>query len=226
MALYLLRRGVQLGLRARGVSFHVGSQQTDPRQWTPPILATAQLFRKLAREGVKIDCINLGGGFPAHYDRPVPPMTQYAEAIERALQLSFGKSRPEIMLEPGRSVVADAGVIQAEVVLIARKSITDSVRWVFLDIGKFGGLMETMDECIRYRLRTRREGTAGPVILAGPTCDSADILYEKIMYNLPLDLSEGDRLDILSTGAYTSPYSAVNFNGFAPLRTLLTASGS
>ena len=82
MALYLLRRGVRLGLRPRGVSFHVGSQQTDPRQWTPPILATAQLFRKLAREGVKVDCINLGGGFPAHYNCPVPPMTQYVEAIE------------------------------------------------------------------------------------------------------------------------------------------------
>jgi ornithine decarboxylase len=123
------------------------------------------------------------------------------------------------MIEPGRFLVADAGVIQSEVILIAHKSRQDLRRWVYLDIGKFGGLAETMDECIKYRLRTDRSGPMGSVILAGPTCDSADVLYEKSSYALPLDLAIGDRIEILSAGAYTSSYASVGFNGFPPLRT-------
>lgn len=124
-----------------------------------------------------------------------------------------------IRLEPGRSLVADAGVIQTEVVLISQKSYSDDKRWVFLDIGKFGGLAETMDECIKYRIRTPRDGSeVGSIILAGPTCDSADILYEKANYELPLNLKVGDKIEILSTGAYTTTYAAVGFNGFPPLK--------
>ena len=105
-------------------------------------------------------------------------------------------------------------------VLVSRKAANDRKRWVYLDIGKFSGLAETMGESIKYRLRTPRDGTrAGPVVLAGPTCDSADILYEKTEYKLPLSLKPGDKVEILSTGAYTSSYSSVGFNGFAPLKT-------
>src|SRR5262249_54019895 len=104
-------------------------------------------------------------------------------------------------------------------VLVSRKSKRDETRWVFLDIGKFGGLAETLGESIKYRLRTVRTGPDGPVILAGPTCDSADILYEHSGYRLPLDLACGDRVEILNTGAYTSSYASVGFNGFPPLKT-------
>src|SRR3546814_973292 len=86
-------------------------------------------------------------------------------------------------LEPGRGLVGDAGVIQAEVVLISKKDYDDDRRWVYLDIGKFSGLAETMDEAIKYRFVTPRDGgPTGPVSLAGPSCDSADILYEKADY--------------------------------------------
>ena len=91
---------------------------------------------------------------------------------------------------------------------------------MYLDVGKFGGLAETSDESIKYRFRTTRTGMPGPVVLAGPTRDSRDILYERSGYDLPLDLQCGDRVEILNTGAYTSSYAAVNFNGFPPLRTL------
>jgi ornithine decarboxylase len=123
-------------------------------------------------------------------------------------------------MEPGRGMVGNAGVIEAEVVLVSKKSEADAVRWVYLDIGKFGGLAETLDESIKYPLRTSRTGPAGLVVLAGPTCDSADILYEKAGYQLPLDLECGDRVEILNTGAYTSSYASVNFNGFPPLKTI------
>ena len=83
--------------------------------------------------------------------------------------------------------------------------------------GKFSGLIETMDEAIKYPIYTGRTGELEDVVIAGPTCDSADILYENFKYQLPLNLAIGDRLYFLSTGAYTSSYSSVEFNGFPPL---------
>jgi ornithine decarboxylase len=90
---------------------------------------------------------------------------------------------------------------------------------VYLDIGKFGGLAETMDEAIQYPISTPRKGKLERVILAGPTCDSADVLYEKSDYRMPVDLQVGDKLEIRSAGAYTTTYASVAFNGFEPLKT-------
>jgi ornithine decarboxylase len=220
MAAELLLLARDLGLRAIGVSFHVGSQQTDPTQWRKPLRAAANLFLYCSHQNLTLDTVNVGGGFSVPYESDVPPVSTFAEAIDQSLRDAFGGSRPQIMLEPGRSLVAEAGVIQSEVVLVSRKSRLDRTRWVYLDVGKFGGLAETMGESIRYPLRTSCSGSLGPVVLAGPTCDSADILYERADYQLPLDLQCGDRIEILNTGAYTSSYASVNFNGFPPLRTI------
>jgi ornithine decarboxylase len=133
----------------------------------------------------------------------------------------FGNELPRTIVEPGRYMVGDAGVLEAEVVLISRKSYNaDDRRWVYLDIGRFGGLAETEGEAIRYRIEPSRAiaGASQAVVLAGPTCDSADILYDKARYEMPTDLKIGDRVRIFSTGAYTTTYSAVNFNGFEPLK--------
>jgi ornithine decarboxylase len=179
------------------------------------------MFFALAEDGVDLKMVNLGGGFPARYRAEVSGIEAYCEAVTRALVRHFGNRMPEVFIEPGRSMVGDAGVIQSEVVLVSRKAANDRKRWVYLDIGKFSGLAETMDESIKYRLRTARDGTrVGPVVLAGPTCDSADILYEKTEYKLPLSLKPGDKVEILSTGAYTTTYSSVAFNGFQPLRAI------
>jgi ornithine decarboxylase len=103
-------------------------------------------------------------------------------AIAKALRRYFGGAEPMVMLEPGRSLVADAGVIQSEVVLISQKSYSDLCRWVFLDIGKFGGLIETLSESIKYSMRTPHDGKpVGRVILAGPTCDSAEYPLRKFL---------------------------------------------
>jgi ornithine decarboxylase len=218
MAKDLLVYSNMLGLQTFGVSFHVGSQQLDVNQWDVAIEITAQLFKELDAAGIELEMINLGGGFPAQYRSSIPKLAAYAEMIEASLTKHFGRDRPMVMLEPGRSLVADAGVINAEVVLVAKKSYTEDRRWIFLDIGKFGGLAETMDEAIKYSLRTPGDDAhLGSVILAGPTCDSADILYDKSDYYLPLNLQAGDQVQILSTGAYTSTYSSVGFNGFVPL---------
>jgi ornithine decarboxylase len=219
MAAELLLMTRELGMRSMGVTFHVGSQQTDPTQWRTPLHEAAELFRHVGREGIRLDTVNIGGGFPVSYQEDVPSVEEFADAIGEAVRDAFGDSPPYLMLEPGRSLVAEAGVIQSEVVLVSRKSRREKTRWVYLDVGKFGGLAETLDESIKYPLRTTRKGMPGPVVLAGPTCDSADILYEKAGYTLPLDLECGDRIEILNTGAYTSSYASVGFNGIPPLRT-------
>jgi ornithine decarboxylase len=164
--------------------------------------------------------INIGGGFPARYRGPVPAVEHYAQRVMAGITRHFGNRLPEIIVEPGRSLVGDAGIIQSEVVLIAQKGGGDKRRWVYLDVGKFNGLAETIDESIKYRIETPgRGGPSGPVVLAGPTCDSADILYERTPYRLPLALAVGDKIEIQSAGAYTASYASVGFNGFAPIRT-------
>ena len=220
MAVELLRRARDLGLDPYGVSFHVGSQQTDLGQWDGAIGAAAHMFSALAEADVELRMVNIGGGFPAHYRGDIPAIDGYARAVMAAITRHFGNQLPEIIIEPGRSLVGDAGIIQSEVVLISKKGSDDDRRWVYLDVGKFNGLAETMDESIKYRIATPgRDGASGPVTLAGPTCDSADILYEHTEYRLPLGLEVGDKVEILSTGAYTASYASVGFNGFSPIRT-------
>lgn len=124
----------------------------------------------------------------------------------------------KIMAEPGRGMVAKAGVIVAEVMLVSRTSDRDLYRWVYLNIGRFSGLAETEGEAIRYQFQTKRDhDQMGPCILAGPNCDSADILYEKRPMLMPMTLAAGDRVLIRNAEAYTSIYSSVCFNGFPPL---------
>jgi ornithine decarboxylase len=108
--------------------------------------------------------------------------------------------------------------VSAEVVLVSRRDPSDPVRWVYLDIGRFGGFAETEGEAIKYRITTPHDaGPVGPVAIAGPTCDGADIMYDKSNYRLPLALASGDRVELLSTGAYVTTYASQRFNGFAPL---------
>lgn len=215
----LLLRARELGLRPLGAAFHVGSQQTDPEAWRAPLAEVARLYARLRGAGIEPELINLGGGFPAGYRDGAPPLEAFAARIGAALAAEFGVRTPAIVLEPGRSLVADAGVIVSEVVLVSRRSADDPVRWVYLDVGRFGGLAETEGESIRYRVRTNRDGgRCGPVVLAGPTCDSVDVLYRSSDYRLPLALRAGDRVEIEGAGAYTLSYASVGFNGFAPLR--------
>ena len=222
MAADLLIGAAELGLVPFGVSFHVGSQQLDPAQWGAAIAEAKWVFDRAAEQGVTLRMVDLGGGFPATYGPGTPGVAAYGAAIQRALKASFGVNQPEIIIEPGRYMVGDAGVLETEVVLVSQKSYDDDRRWVYLDVGRFGGLAEVEGEAIRYRIRPVAESEApeAPVVLAGPTCDSADILYDKAGYTLPADLECGDRLRLYSTGAYTTTYSAVNFNGFDPLRAI------
>jgi ornithine decarboxylase len=220
MAVDVLDHAQRLGLDPCGVSFHVGSQQRRTAAWDEALKSAAAIFRACADRGINLSMVNLGGGFPTRYLREVPAVEAYGRSIFRALRRHFGNRIPETIIEPGRGMVGNAGVIEAEVVLVSKKGENDRTRWVYLDIGKFGGLAETMDESIRYAIRTPHDGDeVGPCVLAGPTCDSADVLYEKRPYDLPISIEIGDKVLIEGAGAYTATYAAVAFNGFAPLRT-------
>lgn len=217
----LILQSVELGLIPWGISFHVGSQQRDIGQWDDAVARCKYLFDAVAEQGIELSMINIGGGFPADYVDPTLDMEQYAEEITRFLKEDFGDNIPQIILEPGRSLVADAGIIVSEVVLISQKSKNNIYDWVYLDIGKFGGLIETIDESIKFPIFFDKEGLSKEIILAGPTCDSMDILYEHYKYHMPETIEPGDRAYIFTTGAYTQSYSSVNFNGFPPLKSTI-----
>ena len=217
MALDLLDAAVALGLKPVGFSFHVGSQTRRAEMWLPTLDVFAGIWAEARARGHVLSLINIGGGFPAFYGEAIDAPTDYAAKVMAYVEERFpGAAR--VMAEPGRGMVAEAGVIVAEVMLTSRKSERDMHRWVYLSIGRFSGLAETEGEAIRYQFETARDADPmGPCIVAGPSCDSADVLYEKRPMMLPTTLKSGDRVLIRNTGAYTSTYSSVCFNGFPPL---------
>ena len=218
MAKELMVQANEMGLDAFGISFHVGSQQTRTAAYEAAIAKVGLLFTDLKTAGVNVRMINLGGGYPVRYRTEVPEIGEIGDAIMGAMVEAFGNALPEMVIEPGRFMVGDAGVLSSEVVLVSRKEKDDPVRWVYLDIGRFGGLAETEGEAIKYAFCTPHDGgEEGPVTIAGPTCDSTDTLYEKSNYRLPLALDAGDRIELLATGAYVTTYASQAFNGFTPL---------
>jgi ornithine decarboxylase len=215
----ILEQAHRQGLIAHGLSFHVGSQQVNVEAWDRALASTAAVFRSCAERGINLSMVNLGGGFPAKYIRKTPKLESYGKAIFKALRRHFGNQIPNTIIEPGRGMVGNAGMIEAEVVLIAKRNREDDLRWVYLDIGKFHGLAETIDESIRYPIKTTKDrDETGPCVVAGPTCDSVDVLYQKNPYPLPVSLAIGDKVLIEAAGAYTTTYSSVGFNGYPPLR--------
>ncbi|MGU3499403.1 type III PLP-dependent enzyme [Mycobacterium sp. C31M] len=219
-AVELLRQARRLGLNPIGLAFHPGSQQLNTAAWGESIAIASRITTTLAAEGIDLTTLDLGGGFPATYRQNTPRLVDYGAAIATSVARYFGRHAPKLMIEPGRAMVAEAGMIRSEVVLVTARDTDHGRRWVYLDIGKFGGLAETQGEAITYAIQTSADGDRlGPVAIAGPTCDSEDVLYQHTDYRLPNSLAAGDFVDLLSAGAYTASYAAVEFNGFAPLRT-------
>jgi ornithine decarboxylase len=210
-AAHLLREAAASGLRPEGLTFHVGSQQVRPAAYACGIAAAARIARAA---GVGIRLLDVGGGFPVRYRTAVPGIDEFGAAIHDAVRGHFPDHEPELAVEPGRYLVAEAGVLHARVVRVSHRH--DGRRWVYLDIGRYGGLAETEGEAIGYRLETPHDGgETGPAVLAGPTCDGDDVLYREVA--LPIALRAGDPVRLLAAGAYTASYSSVGFNGLPPL---------
>ena len=220
-----MRLSKKLGLNPRGVSFHVGSQQRDINTWKTALSIVAGIFNDMKKEGINLNLINMGGGFPANYITKTETMDKYSSQITSYIKEFFGENMPTIILEPGRSLFGNSGVLVTEVVLIEQKSKNTKDKWLYIDAGKFNGLIETIDESIHYPLYTDVKGKdSESFIIAGPTCDSLDVIYENFRNPLPENIQIGDRIYWLSTGAYTTSYCSVCFNGFPPIQAYFVSS--
>ncbi|MBW0104215.1 type III PLP-dependent enzyme [Pseudonocardia sp. KRD291] len=206
------------GLTAAGVTFHAGSQQRMPGTYAD---AVTLALRVAGEAGLRRPELDLGGGWPVPYREAVAGSEEFAAAVDGAVSAAVTGGHvdgADLLLEPGRALVAEAGVLRSRVLRVSRRPGVDHRRWVYLDVGRYQGLAETEGEAIGYPLRAPgRTGAPGPVVLAGPTCDGDDVIYRRTPCALPLDLRAGDLVDLLHTGAYTSSYASVGFNGFGPL---------
>jgi len=218
-AIPLLNHAKSLGLEAVGLSFHVGSQTKHPYMWYDCLDTVAAIWHDAREEGHKLWLLNIGGGFPAYYGVDITDSRTYGTILMDEVEQRF-EGVTYIMAEPGRGMTGSAGAIAAECVLVSRKTPGDPVRWVYLNVGRFSGLAEAEGESIKYQFTVldKESETSSPCIVAGPTCDSADVLYERNKVDFPASLTSGDRVIIWTCGAYTSTYSTIAFNGFPPLQ--------
>jgi ornithine decarboxylase len=212
-ALELLSCTAAKGLHPVGITFHVGSQCRNPYNWNIAIDKAKILWEKAECKGMRLSLLNIGGGYPINYTKVVTDIG----TIERNIASLIAEKFPpdtKIHLEPGRAVVGDAGILVSSVVGKARRH---DEGWLYLDVGVFNGLMESLGG-IRYTyILEAGEGAEQRWTIAGPSCDSFDVIDRNVA--LP-DPDIGALILILSSGAYTVSYAS-EFNGFAIPRSIL-----
>jgi ornithine decarboxylase len=206
----LLRGAASRGLIPYGLTFHVGSQTTDPTAWDAAIEHSAQVMSDLLEDGIRLHMLDIGGGFPAAYVAYTPQPADFAKHIRAALD-RYLPYPVELVAEPGRALVAEAGTMVTTVIGIAERF---GRRWVHLDVGAFNGMMEALETGNRllYPVSdSRQSATLTPYHLTGPSCDSQDT----VLHDAPLSdtIAIGDTVYIHSAGAYTTGYAS-RFNGF------------
>ncbi len=219
MALDLLRYARSSRVIPYGITFHVGSQCMNPLNWSNALITAAGIFHLAKKNGIDLKLINLGGGIPVKHLKKTPKISEIKYQIEKNLRDAFSDHPGlELMIEPGRAMVGDAGNIITKVILKAERG---AETWLYLDVGVFNGLMETI-EGFTYELVSEKEMSGFvdkmemiPYTVAGPSCDSVDTMFEG--YKLPKDLTLGDRIYIINAGAYTLSYAS-HFNGLEPPR--------
>jgi ornithine decarboxylase len=211
----LLRLAERLGLQPYGITFHVGSQCTSLTSWEGAIASAGRLMAELEHDGIRLQMLDIGGGFPAQYAHGIPPIERIGEVVLRAIEAGLPYRPALLVAEPGRQLVAEAGVLVATVIGRARRGHEE---WLHLDVGAYNGLMEAQQTGGRwpFPLWSSRDDhdlvEQIPYTVTGPTCDSSDTVFYGAF--LPATLAEGDRLYIGSTGAYTLSYAS-GFNGFS-----------
>jgi ornithine decarboxylase len=203
----LARRAADAGLTVRGLSFHVGSQTPDASMHVQAVHECAQLIAAARREKLGVfDTLDIGGGFPIHYNQPVQDIGRFCAPLR--LALARLPRRIRVLAEPGRYIAGPAMVAVASVMGRARR---EGHWWYYLDDGLYGSYSGQIFDHARYPVEPLRDSPERlPSVLAGPTCDSIDVIAENIM--LPL-LKTGDLLVGRAMGAYTWA-SATEFNFF------------
>lgn len=213
-AVLFLERAKSLGLQPYGISFHVGSQAGDAMAWVNALTMVGDIMEKLSLAGIKLQMLNLGGGFPCNTYLSSANILTLEEIAGRALdQYKKLPYQPQLFLEPGRGIIADTAILVASVIArVDRKEHT----WLFLDAGVYSGLFESMvyQGSTRYRITAMRQSPGVEEMLfalAGPTGDSPDVITREVL--LPRDIEVGDKIIIHDVGAYSLPTTCL-FNGF------------
>ena len=211
--LSLARLAADLGIGVRGLSFHVGSQSADATKHVEALAACTKLMAAARRERLGIcDTLDIGGGFPIDYAQPVQDISRFCAPLRAAL----GRlpRRVRVIAEPGRYIVGPSAIGVASVMGRARR---EGHWWYYLDDGLYGSYSGQLFDHARYPVEPLRDSTERlPSVLAGPTCDSIDVIAENLL--LP-QLKTGDLLVGRSMGAYTWA-SASEFN-FYPRATVV-----
>ncbi len=201
----IVSAAAKLGADLAGVTFHVGSQCRNPENWRVGLEKTRSLFDVMLKAGLKPRLVNIGGGFPVRHVKPIPSIEVIGQVVNEGLK-AF-PPEVQVIAEPGRYLVSDAGYFVCRVLGTATRG---GKRWMHWDAGLFGGVIETT-EGLKYRIRTDRSGPDTAWTVGGPTCDSVDVVLRD--EPLPSDLQEGDFIYIRNAGAYTTAYAS-QFNGF------------
>lgn len=206
-AVTLLLEARRRNLKPYGIAFHVGSQCSSPATWIRAIEKTKVVWESVKKQGIELRAINIGGGFPCRYTKHVPSIREILQAVKHTLKMNFSHEQDmEIIAEPGRALVGDAGILVTTVIGKATRAGQD---WLYLDAGVFNGLMEVMGG-IKYQFIKSNGGTVKNWVLAGPSCDSMDIITERVELPEP---EIGDKICIIPAGAYTTAYAS-SFDGF------------
>lgn len=199
-ALHLIHRARQMGIHIKGLSFHVGSQSTSPDAHVDAIQHCLDI---MAQSDEPLSTLDIGGGFPVNYDSNTVTIEQFCAPIRTALEAI--PSDINVIAEPGRFLVAPAVISISSVIGKANRSGTT---WYYLDDGVYGSFSGRIYDHAEYPLRTLNSTDVKPCVLAGPTCDSIDVIAENIL--LP-EMEIGDLVIAEMMGAYTAA-TATGFN--------------
>ena len=183
----------------------MGSQCRNLENWRIGVENAKLIFDMMRKHNLEPCLLNIGGGFPVRHVKPIPAIEKIGATVNAAI--GDLPSNIRVMAEPGRFLVSDCAWLVSRVIGTA---VRHGTRWVYLDTGIFHGMMEAI-EGLEFEIRTDRHGTEIPCTVAGPICDSVDVIIRDRM--LPAGLAEGDYVYIPNTGAYSVAY-ATQFNGF------------
>ena len=213
-AIEIISHAKDLGIHIKGLSFHVGSQTMNPQKYVDAIDICNDLMNRVVSLGLPaLSTLDIGGGFPVSYSNQVMPIDEFCKPINEAL--SRLPETVAVLAEPGRFIVAQSVLSIASVMGQAER---DGKVWYYLDDGIYGSFSGLMFDEADYPIVTiKQSASCYPSVLAGPTCDSIDVVSEHIM--LP-KLENGDLVVGRMMGAYTSA-TATDFNFFKRAQTIV-----
>jgi len=215
-AIFLLKKAASLGLKPRGVAFHVGSQCINVENYVQALNVSAMIFNEAQKVGLSLDILDIGGGFPIRHFEFDDHLTfqHIAKQIRTKLRRLFGKD-VRVIAEPGRFFAGPAGTLVTQVI---GRTFRNNKNYYYLNDGIYGDFSGIVFDHCRYEFKTLRRGQKFMSTLAGPTCDSFDTI--SLNEDLP-ELEVGNVIYVKNIGAYSCASAVPGFNGFPPAKLVM-----